>query len=229
MKKLVIFFAVTLIVMGMVSCKKTNSDSSTNLRFINVSPNSGTLDVYGNSALIVGGVSYNSASAYQSINAATSSMTITQGGTTNAIVSGSISLNPNIYYSVIAYDSVSKLKVDFIVDDRTAPPTGKTFVRFFNYVNGIPVDIIKAGSTANKLFSNRTYLDHDVAANNYTAYTALDPGPFSISAVVAGTSVLVTQLPSFDATAGKSYTIVLKGFTSGTGTQAIFLGPITDN
>ena len=229
MKRILGFISVVALMLVMGSCSKTSPELTTNLRFINLSPNAGILDVYANSTLMVGGVSYNAASGYQSINSATSSITITQGGSTSVIITGSVGFNANSYYSAIAYDSVSKLKVDFIQDDRTAPPAGKTYVRFFHYVSGIsPVDIIKAGSTANKLFAGRTYLDHSITANNFTAYTAFDPGPFSISAVVAGTSVLITQLPNFDAAAGKSYTIVLKGFSKGTGNDAIYLGPISD-
>jgi hypothetical protein len=70
-------------------------------------------------------------------------------------------------------------------------------------------------------------LDHKTTGS-YVSYTAIDPGPFSVSAVVAGTNVLITQLPSFDATAGKSYTLVLRGFNKGTGNQAVFLSPIQD-
>jgi len=229
MKKLINCLSIALVILGMVSCKKTTTESTANLRFINLSPNSGAMDVYANSALVVGGVTYGASSSYQSVNSAATSMSVNLSGTTSILLAGNIGLNPNSYYSAIVYDSVAILKGDIFKDDRTAPPAGKTFVRFFDYVSGTSsIDIIKAGSTSNKLFSSRTYLDHNNTAANYTSYTAFDPGPFSISAVVAGTNVLITQLPSFEAAAGKSYTIVLKGFNKGTGTQAIFLGPISD-
>jgi hypothetical protein len=187
------------------------------------------LDVYANNALVVGGVSYGAGSSYQTTNAAATSMTIKQAGTANVLLTGNISLNASSFYSVIVYDSVAILKGDIIKDDRIVPPAGKTYVRFFDYVSGTSsIDIISAGSTSNKLFASRLYLDHNNASANYTSYTAFDPGPFSVSAVVAGTNVLITQLPSFEAAAGKSYTLVLKGFSTGTGTQAVFLGPITD-
>ena len=230
MKRVLNFLSILLIITALVSCQKTTSTvTNANLRFINLSPNAGAMDVYGTGALIVGGVGYGAASSYQKINSATPSLTISLTGTSTVLLNGGVNFSQDNYYSTIVYDSVSILKGDVFKDDRSLPPAGKTFIRFFDYVNGTPsIDIIVAGSTTNKLFSGRNYLDHNNAGANYTSYTAFDPGPFSVSAVIAGTNVLITQLPSFEAAAGKSYTLVLKGFYKGTGSQAVFLGPIAD-
>jgi len=220
------FTAICLLIS--ISCKKSSNSPTANMRFINLSPNAGAMDVYLNSALLVGSVSYGFASGYQSMDAAATSLSVNQATTTNILLTGNISFASNNHYSAIVYDSVAILKGDIFQDDRTDPPAGKAYVRFFNYVSGTPsLDIIKAGNTSNKLFTSRTYMDHKTTGS-YISYTAIDPGPFSVSAVVAGTNVLITQLPSFDATAGKSYTLVLKGFNKGTGNQAVFLGPIQD-
>lgn len=211
-----------------MSCSKSSSNATTNMRFINLSPNAGTLDVYANSNLVVGGVSYGVASSYQVINAATTAISFTQAGTSNMVGSGSIAFNPNNYYSAIVYDSVANIKGNLFQDDRTAPPAGKAFLRFFDYANiNSSIDILRSGTTPIKLFASRNYVDH-IATTSFIAYTAIDPGVFNVSAVIAGTSSNITQLPNFEAIAGKSYTIVLKGFYGGTGAQAVFLGPITD-
>lgn len=229
MKKSLNFLSLLLILTAVISCTKTSPESSAYVRLINLSPNAGAMDVYANSALVVGGISYGSASSYQKINAATPALSISLTGTSSVLLNGGISLSADNYYSTIVYDSLAILKGDIFKDDRTLPPTGKTFIRFFDYVSGTSsIDIIVTGSTTNKLFSGRTYLDHNNVGANYTSYTAFDPGPFSVSVVVAGTNVLITQLPSFEATAGKAYTLVLKGFYTGTGSQAVYLAPITD-
>lgn len=228
MKQFIFSFIASGLMLFAVSCKKSSSSATASMRFINLSPNAGAMDVYVNSALLVGNVSYSASSSYQSLDAAATSLSINQATTTNILLAGNMSIAANNYYSAIVYDSVAILKGDIFQDDRTDPPAGKAFVRFFNYVSGTPsVDLIKAGNTSNKLFTSRTYMDHKTTGS-YIAYTAIDPGPFSVSAVVAGTNVLITQLPSFDATAGKSYTIVLRGFNKGTGNQAVFLSPIQD-
>jgi hypothetical protein len=115
-------------------------------------------------------------------------------------------------------------------DDRSEPPSGKTFVRFLHLGTGQgPVDIIKAGGPV-RLFTNRSFNDHSTTPS-LTAYTAFDPGPFSVSAIVAGSvNTFVTQLPSFNATAGKSYTLVLRGFKNAAPLtpQVIFLSAVED-
>jgi hypothetical protein len=228
MKKLSTSLLLALIVVSVISCNKSTPTSTTNLRFINLSPNAGALDVYTNSSLVVGNVGYGSASSYQSINAAATAVSFTQAGTTSMIGSGTVAFNANSYYSAIVYDSVATIKGNLFQDDRTAPPTGKAFIRFFDYANvNSSIDILRSGTTPVKLFSSRNYVDH-ITTLSYISYTAIDPGIFNVSAVVAGTSSTITQLPNFEAVAGKSYTLVLKGFSGGTGTQAVFLGPITD-
>lgn len=228
MKKLSTSLLLALIVVSVISCTKSTPTSTTNLRFINLSPNAGALDVYANSSLVVGNVGYGSASSYQSINAASTAVSFTQAGTTSMIGSGTVAFNANSYYSAIVYDSVATIKGNLFQDDRTAPPTGKAFIRFFDYANvNSSIDILRSGTTPVKLFSSRNYVDH-ITTLSYISYTAIDPGIFNVSAVVAGTSSTITQLPNFEAVAGKSYTLVLKGFSGGTGTQAVFLGPITD-
>jgi Domain of unknown function (DUF4397) len=228
MKNQILSLAAAICMLFSGSCKKSEDQATANLRFINMSPNSSAIDLYLNSALVVGNVSYPGPSSYQSINAAATSLSVNQATTANILLAGNIALAANNHYSTIVYDSVAILKGDIFQDDRTDPPAGKAFVRFFNYVSGTPsLDIIKAGNTSNKLFTSRTYLDHK-NTGSYVSYTAIDPGPFSVSAVVAGTNVLITQLPSFEATAGKSYTLVLRGFNKGTGNQAVFLSPIQD-
>lgn len=228
MKKLSTSLLLALIVVSVISCNKSTPTSTTNLRFINLSPNAGALDVYTNSSLVVGNVGYGSASSYQTINAASTAVSFTQAGTTSMIGSGTVAFNANSYYSAIVYDSVATIKGNLFQDDRTAPPTGKAFIRFFDYANvNSSIDILRSGTTAVKLFSSRNYVDH-ITTLSYISYIAIDPGIFNVSAVVAGTSSTITQLPNFEAVAGKSYTLVLKGFSGGTGAQAVFLGPITD-
>jgi hypothetical protein len=228
MKKLIHSLVLACLLISVFSCTKSSTTSTTNMRFINLSPNAGALDVYANSALVVGNVGYGSASGYQTINAATTAVSFTLAGTSSMVGSGSIAFNANNYYSAIVYDSVSIIKGNLFQDDRTAPPTGKAFIRFLDYANvNSSIDILRSATTPIKLFASRNYTDH-ITTLSYLAYTAIDPGTFNLSAVVAGTSSTITQLPNFEAVAGKSYTIVLKGFYGGTGAQAVFLGPITD-
>jgi len=212
---------------GFVSCSKTASSGEANIRFVNLSPNSSNLDFNASGSLLVGGVSYGSASIYRPISSSNPAITLNTTGATQTLFSGNLALQTGIHYSFFVYDSVANMKVSLVIDDQTAPPTGKANIRFLHFYKGaVSVDIKKDGTT--NLFTARTANDHSVDAA-YSKYIAVDPGTFNVSAVVAGSSVVLFQLPGFAPVAGKSYTLILRGFSAvSTGAQAISLVPITD-
>jgi hypothetical protein len=226
MKKF-LFAIIALITIGFGSCKKDSATAEAYLRFVNLSPNAAPMDLKINDALLVGNVGFGAASSYVKTSGGSINASITPTGSTTGTLAGTITLTANSYNSLFIYDSVAKGQVALIADDRTAPPSGKVNIRFLNLVNGnVSVDVLRAGTT--KLFSSRTYNDY-LLNSTLTSYTAFDPGPFSVSVVIAGSSVLLTSLPSIDATAGKSYTLVFKGFLGGSGTQVVSLAVIADN
>lgn len=216
-----------LLVAFAVACKKNNTSTSANLKLINAVPNSGAIDARVNDALFAGTIAYGAASFYQAVGTSFSfKVNATGSGTaynsTYTLVNGKS-------YSVYVYDSLSKIKASLIEDDKTAPPSGKAYVRFLHLLtDGVAVDILKSGGPT-KLFSNRSFQDH-LTNSSVVTYTAIDPGPFSCSAVIAGTTTSVAQLSSFDATAGKTYTLVLRGFNKATSftTESPKLVPVED-
>jgi hypothetical protein len=213
-----------------VSCKKDDPTPQTNLRFIHMSANAPTLDYSIKNSIFIGNNSYPVPTSYQATDAGSISVKVSQTGSTATLFSVDGNFSANKFYSVFLFDSVANLKISTMEDDRSAPPAGKTFVRFLHLGTGQgPVDIIRAGGPI-RLFTNRSFNDHSTTPS-LTAYTAIDPGPFSVSAIVAGSvNTLVTQLPSFNATEGKSYTLVLRGFKNAAPLtpQVIFLSGIED-
>ncbi len=228
MKKLLSIATLAVIVFS--SCKKSDSPVDANIRFVNLSPNSNSLSMNANNALLIGNVSYGSASTYKPISSNSPLVTIIDPSSSIAtpLVSANLLIQPSIYYSFFLFDSTSSAKVSLVIDDRTLPASGKCNIRFLNFYKGsVSVDIKRGGTT--NLFTARTTNDHTVTAS-YSQYTSFDAGSFSLGAFVAGTSVSLFQLPNIDFVAGKSYTLVLRGFSSVTsGPQAMVLVPITDN
>ena len=109
MKNHILSVAAAICMLFSISCKKSDNQSTANLRFINMSPNSGAMDLYLNSALVVGNVTYPGPSGYQSINAASTSLSVNQATTANILLAGNIALAANNHYSTIVYDSVAIL------------------------------------------------------------------------------------------------------------------------
>ncbi len=218
---------VAMAITWMLGCSKTSNSGEAQIRFVNLSPNSTNVNLIGNGALVAGGIAYGSASTYKPISSSNPAITVNTTGVTQPLFSGNLSIKAGMYYSFFVFDSTTKMKVSLVIDDQTAPPAGKANIRFLNFYNGaVAVDVKKGGST--NLFISRTTNDHTVNGD-LSKYIAIDPGTFTLSAVVAGSSVVLIQLPSFATVAGKSYTMILRGSSSvTTGTQAITLDAITD-
>jgi hypothetical protein len=140
---------------------------------------------------------------------------------------GNLLLEPIKYYSLFGFDSTTNFKVSLVEDDRTAPATGKINMRFLNFYKGSVTIDIKNVTT--NLFTTRSTNDH-ASNGTYTQYTSMNPGSYSLGVFVAGSSVNLFQLPAIDFVAGKSYTLVLRGFSAvSSGPQAMVLVPISDN
>ncbi|MEN9597961.1 MAG: hypothetical protein RL596_272 [Bacteroidota bacterium] len=218
-------YLLLLVAIGFSACNKSADGGTANVRVINLSPNSSAFDFNVNSSLVVGNIVYGSATTYRGISANTPAFTITQGGTT--LLASALGVSANNYYSLFLYDSTSALKVSFLQEDRPSPAAGKVNIRFLHFYKGTVAVDIKQGTTTN-MFTNRSITDH-IANGSLINYTSFDPGTFNITVYVAGTSVQLFQFPNFTAEAGKSYTFVLRGFSSvSTGAQSLQLVPITD-
>ena len=213
-----------LAVLTLSACKKS-SEGTANVRVINLVPNSTSLDFNVNGSLQVGSIGYGVATAYQGIGSNSPSFTIGQSGT--ILFSSALGVSANSFYTLYLYDSTTSMKVSFLQDDRTAPPSGKANIRFLHFYKGNVIVDIRQGTSTN-MFTNRSATDH-FNNSSLLGYTAFDPGTFNVTVYVAGTSVQLFQFPNFTAEAGKSYTFVLRGFSNVTsGPQALRLIPITD-
>lgn len=217
---LLLFFAIAF-----SACNKSSDGGTANLRVINLSPNSSAFDFNVNGSLQIGNIVYGSSTSYRAVPANTPSFTITQSGAT--LFASALGVAANNYYSLYLYDSTTSLKASFLQEDRPTPAAGKANIRFLHFYRGNVTVDIKQGTTTN-MFTNRSATDH-IANGSLISYTAFDPGTFNVTVYVTGTSVQLFQFPNFTAEAGKSYTFVLRGFSSvSTGAQSLQLVPITD-
>lgn len=224
---------LSLIVLALIvfsSCKKTDTAVDANIRFVNLSPNSNSLNFNSNNSLLFSSITYGVASSYKPISSNSPLVNIIDPASSSSspLFSANLLLQPSLFYSYFLFDSTSSLKVSLIEDDRTQPPTGKCNIRFLHFYKGsVSVDIKKAGTT--NLFTARTTNDHAITPT-YSQYTSFDPGAFTLGVFLAGTSVSLYQMPSVDFVAGKNYTLVLRGLSAATsGPQSMVLTSIADN
>jgi hypothetical protein len=205
----ILFFSLFLL-----ACKKENSNPTSQIKFINVSPYSANIDVTRNNELLIGNIGYGvPVNNYVSARSGSSNTLFSKTNTLINFLSTDISLTENRRYSAFLYDSASRMKISVVENNFTSIPPGKALIRFMHYlIGGQPVDILRTGAT-NPIFVNRSYTDH-ISNNSFSGYIVIDEGPFNCSVVLAGTNTLVSQFPSVEATAGKSYTLVLRGIAN---------------
>ena len=225
------FFALMATSLLFVSCDKDDDDddntSTSKLMVVHASPNAPNVDVRVNNSVVLTNVAYPTNSSYNNVTSGTTNIKISPTGTMTYVIDGNVSLEANKSYSVFAIDSVTKIKAAAVMDDLTAPASGKAHVRFFHFSPNAPaVDIAVAGGAV--LFSNRSF--NDQAANaSFTAFTPLNAGTYNLEVRAAGTSTVVLPLPNITLTAGKIYTVFAKGFLGGTGAQALGAQIIANN
>jgi hypothetical protein len=231
MKKIIVHvFAAVTVLVAFTACNKDDDNSDamkSQVMVVHASPNAPNVDVRINNAVALTNVAYPANSGYTQVNSGSTSIKISPTGTTTYVIDGNVNLEANKNYSVFAIDSVSKIKAAVVMDDLTAPASGKAHVRFFHFSPNAPaVDIAVTGGPV--LFSNRSF--NDQSSNPAVAnFTPLNAGTYNLEVRAAGTNTVVLALPNVALTAGKIYTVFAKGFLGGTGTQALGAQIIANN
>ena len=220
--------AIATIVTSFNSCKKdTTASTDANVQIVQASPNGPSVDGYVNGSLRVTNLSYGNASAYFATSAGTNNIKVTSTGTTTAIFNVDINLEAGKFYSVFVIDSASKAKAATTNDDMTPPASGKSRIRFLDFIPNSPrIDLAVTGSST--IFTNRSFNDQvtNTAVQNFTEVNA---GNLNLELRLTGTSTVILPIPTITLQAGKIYTIYARGFVGGTASQALNYQLITHN
>lgn len=213
-----------------VACDKDDEDDSmskSQVMVVHASPNAPNVDVRVNNNLALTNVAYPNNSSYTQLTSGSTNIKISPTGTTTNVIDATVNLEANKNYTVFAVDSVSKIKASVVIDDLTAPASGKAHVRFFHLSPNAPaVDIAVTGGPV--LFGNRTFNDQSTTTS-LANFTAVNAGAYNLEVRAAGTNTVVLSLPNINLTAGKIYTVFAKGFLGGTGAQALGAQIIANN
>jgi len=208
--------------------KKDPESSIAQVLLVPLSPNASAVDFSINGTLYATTVGYSSTTGtvrytlpYYTIEPkAGSTIAYNLTGLPTAYASVSKDLQADYVYSTFLIDSVSKAKAVIVTDDLSDPTPGKVKIRFFHFSpNTVPLDVVIQGAT-NKLFANRSFNDQ-VATTANEKFIEIDPGTYTFlfNNVSTGATVYTTSaqvlLPD------RIYTLAVRGFTGGTGTQAI--------
>jgi hypothetical protein len=226
-KTLLAFIAIVGSLLLTASCKK-DSAAEAHLMIVNASPNAPAIDGAVNGSVIATGIAYPNNSGYKTTSTGNFNIRITQTGTSTVFIDGTLTAEAGAYYSLYMVDSLHKRKATVIRDDLSAPSSGKSKIRLLHFSPDAPAVDVFVNGAASTNFSNRGF--NDVQSNaTFAGFTEVNAGNIDLQIRLAGTSTVLATIPTITLTAGKIYTVIIKGFAAGTTTQALGAAVISHN
>ena len=224
MKKVILQLAV--LAAGIVGCTKNNNGPSNQASVMYVNGCAGTTDIYAqaNGITVNGATSlaFLSNSGYQNVTAgSTVPMQFILNNLGTPLCNGSPDITAGDHYSVFAGGLVTGPTFVVTTDNFLSLPSGNAAVRFINLSNDTLNESFYVGSQ--KLDSNvsdGTYSQFaEISATNGVQVLVQDPSKPTQIAVLYNQAFL----------AGKNYTVILTGTSSGSGASALALTVIDNN
>jgi hypothetical protein len=226
MKKLLVSFSVLAMVIAFASCKKNNPGPATtaNVTFVNGCAGVANTDISVNSTKLVAAsnLAFLKSSGYQPITAGTSvvfAFGITTTGTPLNSATESITAGSN-YYSAFSAGIVTNTALVFTSDDLSAPAAGMAKVRFIN---------LSADPLNTSCYIGSAKLDSNIAYKAYTPFFNVAPTTAKIAMIDQTVLTSSGEISGQQIVAGKIYTFMLTGTSSGTLTSQLTLTPISNN
>ncbi len=188
------------------SCKKETTDTTpyAALSIFNASPTYATYDFYLNDGKLNSvAIPFGGGASYKQYTAGTYNLKLTTAGRPESLVTKSVALSQNTYYSYFVVNRTASLDGMLITDDVSATSTTNAFVRFINLSPDSPAqDLSVTGSTS--LVTNKTY-------KTASAFVPITAGTYSFDVKDNSTGAVKTTLAGVSLVANGKYTIISRG------------------
>lgn len=133
------------------------------------------------------------------------------------ILSATAPVEADKYYTVAAAGTAAAPAAVVFTDDLSLPDASKAYFRVINLVSGGPAVDFAIGTSAPLITNVATGKASDFVAVNPTTSTS----PYSLQVRSTGTTTLIgTAIANATPGVGRKYTILVRGITGRTGTQA---------
>ena len=188
---------------------------------VHASPDAPAVDLVVDGTVAGTGLAFPNNTAYLNVPAGTRNVKVNVAGTTTTVINANLPVSGGTSYTVFASDVVANIGAVVLIDDLTAPASGKAHVRFVHLSPDAPaVDVAVQGGPV--VFANKAFKE-------YSAFTPVDAGTYNLEVRVAGTSTVALPLNNITLQAGKIYTVFAKGLLAGSGAQALGAQIIVNN
>lgn len=191
-------------------CKKSDSDDDTpaptptygKLMAIHASTNASGVDLLVDNA-VQNSTALTSGNTipYFQIQSGSRSVRVNTTGTSTSLINTSVTISQDINYSLFVLDNAASVEPLVVTDDLTAPVSGKAKVRFVNLSSEPDVDVLYG----------TTVLFGDYSFKESSSFISLSPASYNLEVRDAGTTTVLGSFIGTSITAGKIYTIYIKG------------------
>jgi hypothetical protein len=177
------------------------------VRVVHASPNAPAVDVWVNDGKAFTNAPFKGITDYATLNIGTYNVKVVPTGATEPVVIGADLTLEAKDYTVVAVGLLENIEPLVLVDNNSAPASGKAHVRFVHASPNAPaVDIaVKGGQT---LFSN-------IAFKGVGGYLPVDAGTYNLEVRLAGTNTVALDVPGVALNDGTVYTIFAMGLAGG--------------
>jgi hypothetical protein len=230
MKKTLLYFTACLALLSVMSGCDISGNANTPkgpitaFRIVVASPNASNLNIFLNGSSFASSISYGSYTEYAEIPPGSQALRI-MNGNNDSLLKADVTMEQDKFYSVFLVDSVSRLKAFTLKDEPTTVSSDSIRIRIMNFSpNSPPVDVaIKDGDV---LSAGRFFGDNQINSSYQNFSIKLKAGQYDLEIKQTGTSTVLQTVDDITFAGGGHYTLFIKGFLTGTGTQAFGLGTV---
>ncbi len=179
----------------------------TRFRMMNAVPDETNLELLVNSTSVANNVAYGTSNGYQTVKSGSQQVVIEPSGTSNALLTESISFASGTDTTVIASNFSSSIQALVLADDNTAPASGDFKLRIVNSAPGLgPADVyvVTPATDLNTVSPTLSNLGFDSASG----YQSLTAGSYEIVLTPAGQKFPAVDTGSLSFSSGQVRTFV---------------------
>ena len=190
----------------------TSAQEMARVRVVHASPDAPAVDVYADDSKVLTNVPYKGSSDYLSVPAGAHNFKVFATGANPAsdapVIDADATLDAGNDYTVAAIGFVAEIKPLVLVDDNTAPASGKAHVSVVHASPDAPaVDIAVKGGAV---------LVPNLAFGGDAGPLPVDAGTYDLEVRAAGTTTVALPIDDVQLAAGKIYTVFAVGLLNGT-------------
>jgi hypothetical protein len=196
-----VILGVAAILLALASIPAVFAQGTAKVRVVHASPDAPAVDVYVNGNKTLTNVPFFTASDYLDLPAGTYRVQVTPTGSpaSAAVIDASATIEAGKAYTIAATGLVAAIKATIVVDDLSAPASGKAKVRVYHFSPDAPaVDVkLKGGAT----------LIPGLAFPKASDYLEVAAGSYDLQVTPAGADAVVIDLAGTALEANKIYSV----------------------